>query len=240
MLFRSVPGQFGLASAAPLMLQVHDVLANRDSQRGIAAPIQPVPTNVGVAAICWPLGQPMSKSNPNCRRQRFAWTLDGTTPPTLQALDQPLGLGLRETIWVNAQGLRVGSHCPGAQAQDIALWPAPLEPWLLRAERREARLPAIDPDCPPQVLNLSPPLSIVGVHEGDHLRLPAGSRQALRLKLTALGGGGRRWWFIDGVPMADTQSQDSFNPTLSRLGRVELSVLDESGQTARVVFEVVD
>ena len=46
-----VPGQFGLASAAPLMLQVHDVLTNRDSQRGISAPVKPVPANVGVAAI---------------------------------------------------------------------------------------------------------------------------------------------------------------------------------------------
>lgn len=63
-----VPGQFGLASAAPLMLQVHDVLTNRDSQRGISAPVKPVPANVGVAAICWPLGQPMSRSDPNCRR----------------------------------------------------------------------------------------------------------------------------------------------------------------------------
>lgn len=33
-----VPGQFGLASAAPLMLQVHDVLTNRDSQRASARP----------------------------------------------------------------------------------------------------------------------------------------------------------------------------------------------------------
>ena len=66
-----VPGQFGLASAAPLMLQVHDVLTNRDSQRGISAPVRPVPANVGVAAICWPLGQPMNRSDPNCRRQRF-------------------------------------------------------------------------------------------------------------------------------------------------------------------------
>ncbi|RMS76387.1 Penicillin-binding protein 1C, partial [Pseudomonas savastanoi] len=104
-----VPGQFGLASAAPLMLQVHDVLVNRDSQHGIAAPVQPVPLNVGVAAICWPLGQPMSKSDPNCRRQRFAWTLDGTTPPTLQAADQPLGLGLQERVWINAKGLRVAA-----------------------------------------------------------------------------------------------------------------------------------
>jgi penicillin-binding protein 1C len=235
-----VPGQFGLASAAPLMLQVHDVLTNRDSQRGIVAPVQPVPLNVGVAAICWPLGQPMDKNDPNCRRQRFAWTLDGTTPPTLQATDQPLGLGLQEKIRVNAKGLRVGSGCPDAQVEDIALWPAPLEPWLPRSERREARLPAADPDCPPQGLSLAAPLTIVGVRDGDHLRLPAGSHQALRLKLSALGGSGRRWWFIDGAPTADTANQDSFGPTLTRLGRYELSVLDESGQTARVIFDVVD
>lgn len=235
-----VPGQFGLASAAPLMLQVHDVLVNRDSQRGIAAPVQPVPQNVGVAAICWPLGQPMSKSDPNCRRQRFAWTLDGTTPPTLQAADQPLGLGLQERVWVNAKGLRVAANCPDAQAQDIALWPAPLEPWLPRAERRDARLPPADPDCPPHNLNLAPPLSIVGVREGDNLRLPAASRQALRLTLSALGGSGHRWWFIDGKPLADTDTRQDFTPTLSKPGRYQLSVLDESGQTARVEFSVVE
>ncbi|WP_109514131.1 peptidoglycan glycosyltransferase PbpC [Pseudomonas ovata] len=235
-----VPGQFGLASAAPLMLQVHDVLANRDSQRGIASPVVPVPMNVGVAAICWPLGQPLSKNDPNCRRQRFAWTLDGTTPPTLQAGDQPLGLGLLEKIWVNEAGLRVDAACPGAVAHDVALWPAPLEPWLARAERRDARLPAIDPTCPPHNLSLATPLSIVGVREGDNLRLPAGSRQALHLKLSALGGSGRRWWFIDGVPAADTDNQDFFNTDLKRIGRYQLSVLDESGQTAQVQFNVIE
>ncbi|WP_285427622.1 peptidoglycan glycosyltransferase PbpC [Pseudomonas sp. MEJ108] len=235
-----VPGQFGLASSAPLMLQVHDVLVNRDSQRGIAAPMQPVPLNVGVAAICWPLGQPMSKSAPNCRRQRFAWTLDGTTPPTLQAADQPLGLGLQERVWVNAKGLRVAANCPDARAQDIALWPAPLEPWLPRAERRDARLPPADPDCPPQNLTLAPPLSIVGVREGDNLRLPAASGETLRLTLSALGGSGHRWWFIDGKPLADTDTRQDFTPTLSKPGRYQLSVLDESGQTARVEFSVVE
>ncbi|MCO8169808.1 peptidoglycan glycosyltransferase PbpC [Pseudomonas sp. 21LCFQ02] len=235
-----VPGQFGLASAAPLMLQVHDVLANRDSQRGINTPVAPVPFNVGVAAICWPLGQPMSKSDPNCRRQRFAWTLEGTTPPTLQAAEQPLGLGLLEKVWVNAEGLRVDASCAGAVARDIALWPAPLEPWLPRAERREARLPAIDPGCPPQGISMVTPLSIVGVREGDNLRLPAGSRQALHLKLSALGGSGRRWWFIDGSPAADTDNQQDFNTSLNRSGHYQLSVLDESGQTAQVQFNVID
>ena len=235
-----VPGQFGLASAAPLMLQVHDVLTNRDSQRGISAPVKPVPANVGVAAICWPLGQPMSRVDPNCRRQRFAWTLDNTTPPTLQALDQPLSVGLMESVWVNAKGLRVDAHCPGAVAKHIALWPAPLEPWLPRVERREARIPPADPDCPPPALAAASPLSIVGVREGDQLRLPAGSQQALRLKLSALGGSGRRWWFLNGAPLGDSANQDFINASFERLGRYELSVLDEAGQTARLEFSVVD
>ena len=175
-----VPGQFGLASAAPLLLQVHDLLINRDSQRGLSLPADPQPAEVGVAAICWPLGQPLASRDPNCRRQRFAWTLDGTTPPTLQALDQPLGLGLQETLWLNPAGQRVDARCVGAQAQTVAWWPAPLEPWLPRRERRSARLPTVDPTCPPQGEPLAAPLSIVGVRHGDRLRRPAGSRNCCR------------------------------------------------------------
>ena len=233
-----VPGQFGLASAAPLMLQVHDLLVNRDRQRGLPLPVEEVPANVGVAAICWPLGQPLAKDDPNCRRQRFAWTLDGTTPPTLQALDQPLGLGLQQNIWVNAQGLQVGAACAGAHARSVTLWPAPLEPWLPRRERRSARLPASDPACPPALPAAVAPLSIVGVREGDNLRRPAASREALQLKLSALGGSGRRWWFLNGQPLTDTAPEASFNQAFNQLGRQQLSVLDESGQTARLEFSI--
>ncbi|MGB9088120.1 MAG: peptidoglycan glycosyltransferase PbpC [Pseudomonas farsensis] len=233
-----VPGQFGLASAAPLMLQVHDLLSNRDAQRGIRVPVEPVPASVGVAAICWPLGQPMNRQDPNCRRQRFAWTLDGTTPPTLQAADQPLGLGLRDKVYVNAQGLRVDASCPGAVARDIALWPAPLEPWLPKAERRSARLPALDPACPPQLTGSAPPLAIVGVRSGDNLRRPASASEPLQLHVSALGGNGRRWWFLNGQPLGETQGQDSLLVHFEQAGRIELSALDESGETARVEFQV--
>ncbi len=235
-----VPGQFGLASAAPLMLQVHDLLSNRDSQRGIVAPVQAVPANVGVAAICWPLGQPMARQDPNCRRQRFAWTLEGTTPPTLLAQDQPLGVGLLEKVWVNARGLRVDAQCPDAHAREVALWPAALEPWLARSERREARLPPSDLACPPQVPAATTPLSIVGVRNGDQLRRPAASHEALRMQLSALGGSGRRWWFLNGAPLGDTLSQDSLTTRFDQVGRYQLSVLDESGQTARIEFAVID
>ncbi len=233
-----VPGQFGLASAAPLLMQVHDLLVNRDAQRGLPVPDDPQPASVGVAAICWPLGQPLERSDPNCRRQRFAWTLDGTTPPTLQAADQPLGLGLQQVIWINEQGLRVDPACAGARPRDLTLWPAPLEPWLPRRERRSARLPAADAQCPPQQSGQVPPLSIVGIRPGDRLRRPGGSVEALRLKLGALGGSGRRWWFLDGAPLGESAVEDSFALTLAAAGQHQLSVLDEAGQTARVEFSL--
>lgn len=235
-----VPGQFGLASAAPLLLQVHDVLVNRDAQRGIAQPVAAQPASVGVAAICWPGGQPLAADDPNCRRLRYAWTLDGTTPPTLQALDQPLGLGLTQTLWVNARGLQVAPHCEGATAQQVVLWPAPLEPWLPRRERRARRLPAADTTCPPLLPAAAAPLSIVGVRQGDQLRRPAASATPLRLKLSALGGSGQRWWFLDGTPLGSTQGADSLALALQERGQHQLSVLDEGGLTARVEFQVLE
>lgn len=235
-----VPGQFGLASAAPLLLQVHDVLVNRDAQRGIAQPVATQPASVGVAAICWPGGQPLAADDPNCRRLRYAWTLDGTTPPTLQALDQPLGLGLTQTLWVNARGLQVAPHCEGATAQQVMLWPAPLEPWLPRRERRARRLPAADTTCPPLLPAAAAPLSIVGVRQGDQLRRPAASATPLRLRLSALGGSGQRWWFLDGSPLGSTQGADSLALALQERGQHQLSVLDESGLTARVEFQVLE
>ncbi|SNS29988.1 peptidoglycan glycosyltransferase PbpC [Pseudomonas segetis] len=234
-----VAGQFGLASAAPLLLQVHDLLVNRDSQRGIALPRDRQPASVGVAAICWPLGQPLDSKSDNCRRQRFAWTLDGTTPPTLQAQDQPLGLGLLERVWLNSQQLRVDASCPGATARDVALWPAPLEPWLPRRERRAARLPAPDETCAPQAAPNTAPLSIVGVRDGDRLRQPATSDRALRIELTALGGNGRRWWFLEGRQVAETAADERFVHVFKRTGEFQLSVLDESGQTALLHFSVL-
>lgn len=232
-----VPGQFGLASAAPLLLQVHDVLVNRDSQRGIALPADPQPAEVGVAAICWPLGQPMQRDDPNCRRLRFAWTLEGTTPPTLLAADQPLGNGLRETYWVNAQGLRVAPACPGAEARELALWPAPLEPWLPRRERRSARLPAADAGCAPPPSSQSAPLAIVGVRAGARLRSPAAAAESLRLELSALGGSGQRWWFVNGRPVGQSDGAGVFAHAFA-FGQQQLSVLDEGGQTASIEFSV--
>ena len=56
----------------------------------------------------------------------------------------------------------------------------------------------------------------------------------------ALGGSGRYWWFLNGVPLAERVSGQPFDQAFSRAGRYQLSVLDEAGQTARVEFEVAE
>jgi len=139
---------------------------------------------------------------------------------------------------VNGQGLRVDASCSGAEPREIALWPAPLEPWLPRVERRDARLPKVDPACPPQVPASSPPLSIVGVRQGDELRRPAASSEPLRLEVSALGGSGKRWWFLNGAPLGESVGQERLSARFEQAGQFELSALDESGHTARVEFQV--
>jgi len=87
-------------------------------------------------------------------------------------------------------------------------------------------------------VSVAAPLSIVGVREGDRLRRPAGSVEPLRLRLSALGGSGRRWWFVEGQPIAETSADAVFNHAFTRSGQYQLSVLDESGQTATLRFSL--
>ena len=230
-----VPGQFGVASAVPLLLQTHDLVMSQQ-QATLTESIQP--SSVGVASICWPSGQKLPKQDANCRKERFAWTLSNLTPPTLQAKDQPLGIGISQQIWINEKGLRVAADCKGAMEQRIDLWPAPLEPWLQRRERRGNRLPPIDKTCPPMAQPNASPLFIVGVRERDRLRLPASNAQLLSLKLSSLGGAGKRWWFLNGVLMGETAPDETLTYAFKRIGKQQLTLLDELGQTASIEFSI--
>lgn len=231
-----VAGQFGLASATPLLLQVHDVLNHRDRQSGRRAVADPQPPEVGVAAICWPLGQVLARSDPNCRRLRFAWTLNGTVPPTLN----PDASELQPQVWLNAHNLRVAKQCSTARAQRVALWPAALEPWLPVAEHRQARLGAMDVQCPPSILMNDTPLQVVGVNEGDRLQRAAGASSELTLHFSARGHGQQQWWFLNGQPILTTANGQGFDHIFTQTGIYRLSVLDDAGQTGHVQFSVVD
>ncbi|NQD86160.1 hypothetical protein, partial [Enterobacter hormaechei] len=50
------------------------------------------------------------------------------------------------------------------------------------------------------------------------------------------GGEGQRWWFLNGEPLDGHQKNYSLQLYLS--GKYQLVVLDETGQTATVNFEL--
>ncbi len=232
-----VAGQFGFATAVPVMNQVNNLLMASLRQQHAMIPADPRPPEVSRADICWPGGQPLPPGDSNCRQRRQAWILSGTWPPTLSAPGQEATGGAALTLWVNEQGERVASDCPSAKSERLLLWPTPLDPWLPFAERRAQRLPPASVTCPPQAAPSYPPVVILGVTNGMVLkRLPG--RKSLDLRLHAQGGSGTRWWFINGTQIGETTPTGSLGYSLSTAGSYQLTLLDEGGSVSQLGFNV--
>ncbi|HHT5347012.1 TPA: peptidoglycan glycosyltransferase PbpC [Raoultella planticola] len=228
-----VVGQFGFASAVPLLNQVNNMLLARPAMGRGGLPTDPRPQTVSAATICWPGGQSLAPGDSNCRRRLATWLLDDSQPPTLLLPGQEEGRGIRFPVWLDEQGRRVAADCPGAVRKVVDVWPLPLEPWLPPAERRAARSGAVSPDCPPPQATEVAPLVLSGVREGAVIkRLPGTTRVMLALQTT--GGEGRRWWFINGEPQ--TAVGASATLPLARPDRYQLVVMDESGQVVTANF----
>ncbi|YCH29639.1 peptidoglycan glycosyltransferase PbpC [Erwinia sp. D4-22] len=233
-----VAGQYGAASAIPVLNQLHHLLMASPQLRGHMLPADPRPASVSALTLCWPGGQPLPAGDSSCRQRRQSWILNGTTPPTLLADGQEGLFGLQQTVWLNSQGERVAADCSGAQAQRVALWPLPLEPWLQPGERRAQRLPSVSAHCPPTMENNAPPLLLTGIRDGQILhRLPGKSE--LTLSVTAQGGHGEeRWWFLNGEVLSAADGGLTQRLVFNRAGRYQLSVLDNAGQVAAASFTV--
>lgn len=67
-----VVGQFGFASAVPLLNQVNNILLSRSAN----LPEDPRPNSVTRGVICWPGGQSLPEGDGNCRRRSATrcWT----------------------------------------------------------------------------------------------------------------------------------------------------------------------
>lgn len=232
-----VAGQFGYATAIPILNQVNNVLMTALQQNGRRLPVDPRPSSVSREEICWPGGQPLAVGDTNCRQRRQSWVLDGTLPPTLAAPGQENIQGSQLSIWLNSQGQRVAADCPNALPRQLTLWPLPLEPWLPITEHRSQRLPTASRECPPQGDVDVAPLLILGIRNGAVVkRLPG--QQHLDLRLAVQGGRGQHWWFLNGEQVAITENNQSWVQTLSLPGSYQLNVLDESGQVSNLVFRL--
>ncbi|MEX9911999.1 peptidoglycan glycosyltransferase PbpC [Providencia huaxiensis] len=231
-----VAGQLGFATAIPIMNQINGMLLSKIYQSHEPLPKDVKPASVSQAVICWPGGTSLLKDDNNCRQRRLSWILDNTIPPTLMARDQESLLGLRQKIWVNEKGRQVAADCPNAQEKEVHLWPITVESWLPNSEKRENRLPKVDPACPPMKLEM-PPLLISGIRDGEVLqRLPG--KTSLDLRLITQGGQGQKWWFLNGEQVNTTEQNGSILLTLDKSGSYQISVLDLSGQVTAISFRV--
>lgn len=233
-----VAGQYGYASAVPILNQLHHLLMSSPALRGADLPGDPRPASVSAATICWPGGQTLAPGDANCRQRRQSWIVNNTVPPTLLAPGQESISGLQQPVWINPQGRRVAADCSGARAETLMLWPLPLEPWLPLAERRASRLPAIDMQCPPLGEGNAVPLILTGLRDGQILhRLPG--QHALTITASVQGGqGNQRWWFLNGSPLEGQDGPDSQALVFEKPGAYQLTVLDEGGQVATASFTV--
>lgn len=228
-----VAGQFGFASAVPLLNQVNNLLQSNSMIDESRLPRDLRPDSVGRGVICWPGGQSLPVGSENCRRRLSTWLLDGSQPPTLLLPEQEGIRGIRFPVWLDKEGKRVAADCPGAQEKVLDVWPLPLEPWLPALERRQARIPPSSSVCPPLTQDSPAPFQLSGVREGAVIkRLPGESR--VSLPLATFGGEGRRWWFLNGEPL-DVQGR-AYTLQLDQAGDYQVLIMDETGQVATVNF----
>jgi penicillin-binding protein 1C len=233
-----VAGQYGSVSAMPILQQVNSILLNREKYLNRPLPFDEKPQSVSSKKICWPIGQALPESDPNCHRQKTAWILNNMTPPTLSSFSALKNNIYRDgwiNIWVNEKGLRVAADCPGAQKKQVALWPISLEKWLFNKERRSALLPAIDPNCPVMGKDVFASLNITGLRDKQLIRALPGMDQ-VTVDLKPEGGFGEKWWFLDGNLVANTKDNEKVALTITEKGIHRLLLLDESGQIFRLNF----
>ena len=226
-----VVGQFGFASAVPLLNQVNNLLLSR----GTNQPEDPRPESVSRGVVCWPGGQSLAPSDSNCRRRLATWLLDGSQPPTLLLPEQEGVNGIRFPVWLDDEGKRVAADCPQAHEQTLIVWPLPLEPWLPESERRGARLPPVSATCPPLGQDASLPLQLTGVRDGAIVRRLPGSALA-SLPVQTSGGSGDRWWFLNGERLDERGRRLTLQ--LATKGDYQLLVMDDAGQVATVRFSL--
>lgn len=233
-----VAGQYGSISATPILQQVDSLLLNREYRLNRSLPVSVKPDSVTSEKICWPSGQVLPDNDVNCHRQKNAWILNHMVPPTIGTLTE-LNNNMYHSgwinLWVNEDGKRVAADCNGAQKKQIVLWPIALENWLLPNEQRQALIPAIDKNCPIIGRDIFSSLMIVGLRDRQLVKSVPGQSQ-LSIDLSAEGGAGEKWWFLDGELVAQSIDDEKVSLTIARKGTHRLLLIDESGQISRIKF----
>ena len=234
-----IPGQYGAATALPLLLAVTDRLPRVHG----AASFDTQPKSVSKAEICWPLGEAFDAAEPAlCHRKREAWILDGRIPPTLPARGSAASESLREVVQVNARGERILPACSesASTATTIAHWPLLAEPWLSQRERSAASAPDFAAECRDAPHQIARRLHIDGLIHGAVLRRPPGVTEAPAARLRALGAEGDVHWLLNGRLIAVSPAAEPIEHRFVDSGTQRILALDGNGAYDAVEVRILD
>ncbi len=231
------PGQYGRATAAPLLFRIVDSLPRR-----FGSP-RPIPDTVSRKEICWPLGTaPEGEDDPLCHERHTAWVLDRVIPPTLPDRSERIWQSNPVTVWLNpVNGLRVEAGCAvaGPVRKVIARWPRAAEPWLPPRIREKSRIPRIDPVCGKPASAQGENIRIMGIEPNTVFRPPGAETRLPTLILEARGGREELYWLLNGELIARSPAGVPFVHKFSRPGRCQLTVMDLGGNYDSVEFTVI-
>ncbi|HQW80681.1 MAG TPA: penicillin-binding protein 1C [Pseudomonadota bacterium] len=233
-----IPGQYGAATALPLLIALTDRLPRVNG----AASFDTQPESVRKADICWPLGEAYDAAAPQlCQRKREAWILDGRIPPTLPMRGTAASESLREVVQVNARGERVLPSCSESPstARTIAHWPVLAEPWLPQRDRNASRTPNFAPECRAARAPVARRLRIDGLINGAVLRRAPGVTEAPAARLRALGAEGDVHWLLDGKLIATSPATTPIEHHFDQPGLFRILALDSRGAFDAVTVRVL-
>ncbi|MEH0018593.1 MAG: penicillin-binding protein 1C [Desulfobacter sp.] len=230
------PGQYGAVTAVPLMAQVLEGLDYRDRAT------DDMPSSVTRETICWPSGLAASQMDRRttgaCVRRHHAWILDHQVPPTLNG-ESGLAAPLVRTVWVNRDGRRATPGCGGIRKIKISLWPWQAEPFIPAGWRRVNIMPKDSDNCPGLSPVAAPGIRIVSLADNTILSRQPGDTGGAALPLKALGGQGRRHWFLNRVPLGTLHGPEPLSMPMPGPGIYHLAVSDESGNADQISFRVI-
>lgn len=229
------PGQFGTNTAAPLLMTIAGFLPDANMLSDAK------PDSVREEIICWPLGTAEKMQSPEFCHQRYsAYVLNQQIPPTWsQSEDKDLQIN-PYTFWINPKtGRRVDMACNAEkkQSRTVALWPKILEPWIAASYRRASLIPRADNSCKtPPAINVGN-IHIAGIQTGAMYKPAGNSDIRPKIYLKSIGGFGKRYWYFNGAYRYSSNSDQTIVHTLSEKGEVQISVVDEQGNTDMVVIK---
>lgn len=225
------PGFFGANVAAPLLVDIFNILPEAPAGRVI-------PASVSQEKICWPLGQRASEQDIRlCPLQRTAWLLNGAAPPTFP--DRIRSGAPTLAYYVDRQtGLRVQPGCARHAVERIeaARWPAALEPWLDESMRRRLP-PALAPECAYE-RSAEGSIRIVGLTDGEVMVKPNAER-SLSARAEVRGTNEEVTWLLNGRQIAVTKGASGPVLDFREPGRYDITAIGAAGQHDRISISVL-